>query len=59
MLLGAETAAACRRMLALLTTTLFLLQGSVALMRGKPNTSARGLGSTTASYRARPAGAHW
>ena len=40
MLLGAETAAACRRMLALLTTSLFLFQGNVALMRGEPNTSA-------------------
>jgi acid phosphatase len=40
MLLGAKTAAACRRMLALLTTTLFLFQGNVALVRGEPNNSA-------------------
>ena len=40
MLLGAKTAAACRRTLALLTTTLFLFQGNVALMRGEPNTTA-------------------
>jgi phospholipase C len=43
MLHRAEATAACRRTLALLTTTLFLLQGSVALMRGEPNTSAPGL----------------
>src|SRR6516165_2926116 len=40
MLLGAKTAAACRRTLVLLTTTLFLFQGNVALMRGEPNTTA-------------------